>query len=120
MTPFFIEDKFYSDIEDYLSDNDLQREDIEKLPDDYKLVVMGTREEPVLTLTLQWMSDAVTDKAESYDDRFPEDSEDVFQRISNAVRQSVDIDKLNTLMPRLWYPDDSEFEITKQDLLDAC
>lgn len=119
MNPFFIEDQFYSSIEDYLIDHELEKEDVEKLPDDFKLEVMDTSL-PIFVLKEHFVVDAIVQCTDSFEERFPEDSDKVFVDIKEAIKQSIDMEKLNSLLPKLWYPIDKTVTITKEDLLDAC
>ena len=120
MTNFFIDDSFYSEVEDYLIDYELEKEDVEKLPDDWELDVNESELQPIFTLSQEFITEAILDRTDSFDERFPEDSDRVFEDIKKAIKQSIDLDKLNELLPKLWYPNGKKATITKQDLLDAC
>jgi hypothetical protein len=116
---FFVEDEFYNDIEDYLIARDLEMEDIEKLPDDYKVEIMLSKLEPIFQLKRDWVIGVVVGATDTFDDRFPEENEHIFKQIENAVNLSIDIDKLNSLLPSLYYPGGEDSFLTKQDLIDA-
>lgn len=120
MEPFYVEDKFYSEIEDYLIDVELEKEDIEKLPDDYKVDVLVGSLEKIFVLKKDRVVDAIVDMTDTWEERFPEDSHDVFEKIKKAISESIDIDKMNSLLPSLYYPTGEDGVITKQDLLAAC
>lgn len=114
---FFIDDKFYNEIVDYIEDNDYDKEEIEKLPDDWKVAIRLSNYEPIFQFTMDWLVERIIRETDYFEDRFPEDSEVVDTQIENAIRQSVDLEKLNSLLPKLYYPSDKTDVLTKQDLL---
>ena len=116
---FFIDDKFYNEIVDYIEDNDYDNEEIEKLTDDWKVVIRLSNYEPIFQFTMDWLVERIVRETDYFEDRFPEDSEVVDTQIENAIRQSVDLDKLNSLLPKLYYPSDKTGVLTKQDLLES-
>lgn len=120
MEPFFIDENYYMEVEDYLIDHELEREDVEKLPDDFQVKINEAELQPIFVLKEDWLIDAILDHTDSFDERFPEDSDKVFEDIKKAIRQSIDVNKLNQLLPKLWYPNGKHSVLTKQDLLDAC
>src|SRR5688572_12229702 len=104
MEPFFIDESYYSEVEDYLIDHELEKEDVEKLPDDWSIRVDAAELQPIFVLKEGWLIDAIIDSIDSFEDRFPEDSDETFEKIKKAIKESVDINKLNELLPKLWYP----------------
>lgn len=116
---FFIDDKFYNETLDYIEDNDYDNEEIEKLTDDWKVVIRLSNYEPIFQFTMDWLVERIIRETDYFEDRFPEDSEVVDTQIENAIRQSVDLDKLNSLLPKLYYPSDKTGVLTKQDLLES-
>lgn len=116
MKPFFIEDEFYTDIESYLIAKDLELEDIQKLPDDYKLAISDCDLEPMFQLNASTLSEILCG---NYEERFSEDSPEA-DTIEKALSECIDFEKLNALIPQLWYINGKEAELTKQELLDAC
>ena len=119
MENFFSGENFYPDVEDYIITNDLEKEDVEAYPDDYELRIEESELQPIFQLKMEWVADCIADRAECFDDRFPEDSDDFFDKIKKAVKESVDIEKLNSLLPKLYYPNGIFGKLTKQDLLNA-
>lgn len=116
---FFIDDKFYNEIVDYIEDNDYDNEEIEKLTDDWKVVIRLSNYEPIFQFTMDWLVERIIRETDYFEDRFPEDSDVVDTQIENAIRQSVDLEKLNSLLPKLYYPSDKTGVLTKQDLLES-
>lgn len=118
MENFFYEDNFCSDLEDLMSNFDLyNKEDVEGLPDDWSINVMGTKPEKMFVLKERFFDDLADWLCDSYEERFPEDPDRKIGEIKAALMQCVDINKLNGLIPELHYPADNEFKITKSDLL---
>jgi len=120
MENFFIDENFYSEVEDYLIDLELEKEDVEKLPDDYQVKVNEAELQPIFVLKEQWIVDAICEQTDHFEERFPEESDKVFEQIKTAIRKSIDVNKLNELLPKLYYPNGKKGILTKQDLLTAC
>ena len=59
--------------------------------------------------------------ANGNEDRFPEEDygEKLYNQIKTALKAGIDIEKINALMPELYYPSGEFGVLTKQDLLDA-
>ena len=55
-----------------------------------------------------------------FDDNLSQESEISFNQAEEAVKASVDLEKLNSLLPKLYYANGIKAYLTKQDLLDAC
>ena len=123
MENFFYHDIFHHDmstlIEDLeLADDDDDVESIKKLPDDYFIIVQGTTLEKIFTMKEDFVVNAIVEQTDTWEERFPEDSDDLFEKIKNAIKQSIDINKMNELLPELHYANGKKIKITKQDLLD--
>lgn len=122
MENFFVEDKFYADIEELMSDHDLEEEDLPGLPDDWAVKCMSTNLEPICALKYGDVIEAIVEYMFRYhEERMPEEYDDCStkKRLEAAITSSVDVGKLNDLMPKLYYPGGEDFTITKQDLI-AC
>lgn len=118
MEHFFYSDIFCSDINDLIEELELNDEEINDLNDDWKIVAQATTEEPIFQFKKQFVIDCIVNNTDTWEDRFPEDSTTTFKDIEKAIEQGIDIEKINELLPRLYYPNGEKFEITKQDLLD--
>lgn len=116
MENFFVNDKFYPDLEEYLIDMDLEQEDIEALPDDYTLEAEDTDHEPMFKLDSSELASILD---EWHSERKSEDG-DEWEEIKEALNKSVDFEKLNANIPCLHYPNGQALIITKSDLLEAC
>lgn len=121
MENFFYEDRFCSDLGDLMDELGLYEEsDINELDENWSVDVMETKSEKIFVLKKDFVLGAVMNATDKWEERFPEDSGDVFKQIEKAVGDSIDIDKMNELLPSLWYPSDSKVVVTKQDLIDYC
>ena len=119
ITNFFIDDTFYADIENYLMYNDLTIEDIQELPEDYTLEVEETTLEQMFQFEIEGIKNAVMEMTNRWEDRFPSDSARVEQKIRNAIFKSVDLGKLNSMIPSLYYPNGKKIKVNKHVLLAA-
>jgi len=112
MENFFYDDKFYSDLGELMEDIDLfEKDDVLKLPDDYSLDCKGSKLEPIITLSPEWISERIDDE------RFSEDGDEI-EKVEKALLASVDFEKVNSLLPKLYYVSREKVIITKADMLD--
>lgn len=114
MENFFIDDKFYSNVEELLED--LEIETIEEIPETYSERAESASLESISKyLDVDKISEYIFDYCS---DRMPEDFDEKFEaKINNAIKESLDIEKLNSLMPELWYANNDFFTITREDLI---
>ena len=112
MENFFIEDEFFSTLDDLIDYIGL---DVEELDDNWTTKVKLSELEPMFELDIEFIVNAIND---NFEDRFPEDSDNAFKKIEEAIIGSVDLEKLNKMIPSLYYPNCDYRIITKQDLLD--
>lgn len=114
MKNFFYGEYFFGDLDDLLFHLDATtKEDIENYPDDFKLEVELGVEEPFVQLSSKYIIDVVADKEE---ERLSE-SCDELSKLQEILDGNIDFDKINALIPRLYYADRTAV-ITKQCLLD--
>lgn len=117
---FFIDDTFYHDMDGLQYDLDLYDEDqIRALPDDWCIVADAAELEKVYTVKERDISGFIEHMGEQNEERFPEDPESVDEKIKAAFLQAIDLDKLNSLLPSLYYPNGKTITITKADLLES-
>ena len=117
MEHFFIEDRFYSDLDDYINDCFPEDGSVELLPDDWSIRVQESKLEPIFQTNRADMHDVLINFFyDTYDTRFPEDSESQEEDLSRALKASFDVTHFNSLVPKLYYPT-AYTTITKQDLL---
>ncbi len=115
---FFIEEKFYSGI-DVLIDDILYDEDceIEDLDENYEIEIGLTDLEPIFKLEMDFVVSTIMQNTDRWAERFPESDDDLDKEIEEAIKASIDIDKLNSLLPKLYYPNGKYKKLTKKDLL---
>lgn len=116
MEHFFIEDQFYPDLGDYIDYEFPEDGDIHELPDDWSIRVQTSKLEPMFQLSdiADYAFDRIFD---TFEDRFSCESDEQDEDICQALNECFDVDKFNSLVPKLYYP--ATFEtIIKQDLLD--
>lgn len=120
MENFFYEDTFCRDIQNLLYHLNIESEDIAGLPDDWKVDCGKTNLEKIGTVSRNFITKHLAEIIQDrFDERMSDDPPAILQEIESAIEKSFDIDKLNDLMPSLYYLNGEDFTITKQDLL-AC
>ncbi len=119
MEHFFIDDRFYGDLDDYINDCFPEDGDVDALPDDWSIRVQESKLEPMFQVRKEDIIDVLANYFDDqFDDRFPQDNYDpVFDEIVKALKKCFDANKFNSLVPKLYYPA-GYATITKQDLLD--
>ena len=118
MENFFYGDYFCDGIEDLLERLDIDADNVNDLPEDYTEEIEHTTEEKIFTVELNIISDVVMSVCEDNEDRFPEDSDSVDKKITNAIKASVA--KLNELLPSLHYMNGIKETFTKSDFVNFC
>ncbi len=113
---FFCNDEFYYEIEDLLIAIDIDEENIDALPDDWVISCEETQLEKIFVLKEDFVINAIIQSTDYFEDRFPEDSDHIFKQIEKAVKESIDIRKMNDLLPSLHYVTKGKFIISKDDL----
>ena len=110
--PFFSNDKYYYSLSDLIDEIVSDDSDIEDLPDDFELKATKAQLLPII----QYKADDLLEMA----DEFSENNYDrEVEQILNAIKECCDFNKLNSMIPKLWYEMPTEkFVITKKDLLD--
>lgn len=112
MENFFYDDKFCEDPSDLAELLDIDEDNVNELPDDWKVRVELTKLEPIFNIDADDLCQMLCDCNE---ERLPEDFEET--KTLNALKESIDFDKLRSLLPKLYYAN-AKFEfITKSDLI---
>ena len=111
MENFFYDDKFYTDLGHLIDDIDLSEEDIINLPDDYSLDCKEATLELIITLSVDWIFDRMDQ------DRFSEDGNER-EKLEKVLSENIDFEKINSLIPKLYYESRIKFKITKADILE--
>ena len=115
MENFFYKNDFYTDLEDFIEKVFDDESEIADLDNDKLYLCKGSKLEPILSLSAEWIAERIDD------DRFSENNSDgEIEEISEILESNIDYEKINSLMPKLYYENyKDKFTITKQDLLDA-
>lgn len=118
MEHFFIEDRFYGDLDDYINDCLPDDGAVDDLPDDWFIRVQESKSEKCCQLSLNRIVDNIMeDVFDLFDDRIQIDNEYEINEIKNAIISGIDLDKINESLPSYHYPT-TFAKIAKQDLLD--
>lgn len=99
---------------------EFEQDDVEALPDDFEQETELSTLEPVFkNIEIEWLKDTLCEcMLYDFEERLPEDTEAIEKEIKAAIEASIDLDKLNSMLPKLYYPNGTKGKITKQDLLD--
>lgn len=106
---FFVDGKFYKTIEQFVED-ELCDVEIENLSEDYEVKCERSSLLPII----QYNAEMIAEMAEEFSE---ENCDDEYETILEAVRQCVDFEKLNSMIPKLYYGNVERFVLTKKDLL---
>jgi len=115
MENFFYNNDYFTDLEDFIEKVFDDEDEIQDLEDDKEYLCKGSTFEPILKLSAEWIAERIDD------DRFSENNSDgEIEEISEILEKNIDYEKINALMPKLYYENYRDrFTITKQDLLNA-
>lgn len=122
MENFFVDEKFYPSVEDYVQDTfddteDGEESEIKSLPDSWQLRVETTNLEPIFNITQNSIFDMLFDCNE---DRIGESYDEKTEaKIKMAISESIDFDKLKLLLPKFYYPTGKFETLAKSDLIEA-
>jgi hypothetical protein len=117
MEHFFYNDNFHSDLEDLISYLDMDEEDILNMEDDWEITCEETTLEKIFVVDKKFIVGFLMDITDRWEERFPEDSDNLFNQIEKAIEGAIDIDKLNEKLPSLYYPNGKKFKVTKTNLI---
>jgi len=113
MENFFIEENFMHDIGCLLTHCDIEEEDVKDLPDDWDIEVQEAIYEPMFKLDVYKIQEMLfNNNEERYSEEGNEDT-----KIIKALNECIDFEKLNSMIPILWYGGKTK-KITKADLLE--
>jgi len=121
MTDFFVDDEFYSDLDELMeawgvyAPVDLldDEEGLGVLEDDWSVVAYEAYSAPIIQISADDIIEQVLNVC-----NFPDDDNDqTYDRVVEALKAGIDVTKINSLMPSVWRPTKVKFIITKQDLI---
>ena len=115
MENFFDDDKYFSSIEDLIEDYfDGDEEQVKALEEGWTLKVELSELEPMFKLDANELDELLHN---SNEERYSEDG-DEGRKIKEALNECIDFEKLNSMIPKMYYPTNKFVTLTKQDLLD--
>ena len=107
---YYFNDKFYNEVEEIIEDLDLDCMD-----ENATIKVENCDLEPIITLNANLIVDSLENHLE---DRYSEyRAETEYKRIVNVLKQNIDFDKINSELPKLWYPNNTFETYSKAQLL---
>ena len=107
----FFNDRYYDELHDIILELELDAYDILQLPEDYTLVAYETDLETIQELNAKLILDAIDE------DRFPENADSTCREILKILNDNIDFEKINSLLPKLYYESSRKIIITKADLI---
>jgi hypothetical protein len=107
MTNFFYNNIFYEDIPAFMEDLEIDEETIDQCRDSYS-IKLGELQ-PIIKLDTEWILDRIDEE------RFTENGDEV-EKLEDILKKYIDFDKVNSMIPKLWYETYKKVEITKADL----
>lgn len=113
MENFFIDDNFCSDLEDLANTLEIDEDNVNDLEDDWKMKVELTDLEPIFKIDAESLCQLLAD---SNEDRLSEDYTEE-KTILQALKESIDFDKLTEMLPKLYYMNGKFETVTKSDLV---
>jgi len=114
MKNFFYADHFCSDIDDFVEIFDIDENNVSELSKDWHVHVELSNLESIFNIDAESLCQLL---AQANEDRLSEDFEEE-ARVLNALKQSIDFDKLKELLPKLYYPNNKFKVISKSDLIE--
>ncbi len=116
MENFFYDDHFCSGLEDLAVHLDFYS--AEDIPEGWSCEVALAVGEPIFQLTANDLQGILCDV---YSERMPEESDYVDEQILQAIKASIDFEKLNAAIPTIYYLNSKSTDatITREDMLDV-
>lgn len=107
---YYYNEKYYSEIEDII-----QGIDLDCMDESESIEVENCTLQPIITLN----EDVIINSLESdLEERYSEDDgESEFNQIKEVLKKNIDFDKLNSELPKLWYPNNTFETYNKGQLI---
>lgn len=107
---YYLDDNFYHQLEDIVDDLDL-----EVMSDTDTIKVENCALEPIITLSAEILADYL----EGYlEERHSENNQDEeLDKIIQVFKNNIDFEKINSELPKLYYPNNTFVTLTKQELI---
>lgn len=113
MENIFYQDEYYSELSDLMDALDLDEDNVHDLPDDYVLNCKECDLEPIIELSANWICEHISEE------RFSEEGIEA-DKLYKILAENIDYEKVNALIPKLYYESRKKFTITKNDLIEYC
>ena len=107
----YYNENFYHELSDLVADIDL---DMLKVGD--TITVEDCDLEPIGKLSVDLLTELLMDK---WEDRQSEDRLE-YDKVEKVIKENIDFDKINALLPELWYPNGKEITFTYEQLMEAA
>lgn len=108
---FHIDEDYYCDMDQFVCTFDEQ--EIRDLDDDWAVEAYECESQPIHIFTPESIINTINEE------RYSESgAEEEYEKIIKALKEAVDFEKLNSLVPSLNYGTCKKFLITKHDLLE--
>jgi hypothetical protein len=114
MEHFFYEDNFCLDLDDMVDILDVNEDNVNELDDDWFVKVELSDLESIFNIDAENLCQLLADANE---DRLSEDFDEE-AKVLKAIKESIDFDKLNGALPKLYYPNNRFEIVTKIDLVE--
>jgi hypothetical protein len=113
MKNFFVEEKFYPDLDSLCHDLSIGIESINHLSENWQLKVELSDLEPIFNVDADNLCQLLADANE---DRLSEDFDEE-AKVLKALKETIDFEKLKEALPKLYYPNNTFQTITKADIV---
>lgn len=107
---YAIDDRFFSEVQDIAEH--LEYDFLADQTDDFTVEAYECDLELIGSLSGEAIAERVFDE-----DRFSENMDEDQERIAKILDANIDFEKINSLLPRLWYPSDRKVIFTKAELI---
>jgi len=106
---YAIDDRFFTEVQD-IAEN-LEYEFLVAQNDDFTVEAYECDLQFIIQLDGNWIAETAID-----DDRLSE-SGDEREDVAKVLNDNIDFEKINALMPKLWYPSNRKVLFTKAELI---
>lgn len=111
MENFFIDDKFYTNMEE-LKDSYECDDILDSLPDDWSTEANESNLLPII----QYNVESLLEQADEFSET---NCDQEYEKIRLAILECCDFEKLNSMIPKLYYGSVRKFTITKKEILES-
>ena len=102
---------FYHELSDLVADLDLDEFEIGDT-----ITVEDCDLEPIAMLSAEILMNCLESELE---ERYSENG-DEYGKVLKVLKENIDFDKINSLLPKLWYPNGKEITFTYEELMAAA